>query len=185
MISTEDSTLNKFWTLSDDWVRWIHCFHCFYSLLTLLTLLITLILLTLLTLLGEGPRVIRILEHCLIDHVYYIIPVVVVSWNILDVGKRDHFGQCFRLDWRLESPHQTGGWSWVTSKMAGQVFRLRRILMTTLIQFHPLASLSRIWKDFKTFFGGYQVKSRKCTIYRLVTFDEYRWDHKGSTKKSW
>ena len=119
---------------------------------------ITLILLTLLTLLGEGPRIVRILEYCLIDHVYYIIPVVVVSWSILDVGKRDHFGQCFRLDWRLES-----GGSWVTSKMAGQVFRLQRILMTTLIQFHPLASLSRIWKDFKTFFGGYQVKSRKCT----------------------
>ena len=67
---------------------------------------ITLILLTLLTLLGEGPRIVRILEYCLIDHVYYIIPVVVVSWSILDVGKRDHFGQCFRLDWRLESPHQ-------------------------------------------------------------------------------
>ena len=22
-------------------------------------------------------------------------------------------------------------------------------------------------------------------IYRLVTFDEYRWDHKGSTQKNW
>ena len=179
-----DSTLNIFRTLSDDWpnprVRWIHCFHSFYSLLTLL---ITLILLTLLILLGEGLRVTKILKYCWIDHIYYIFPIVVVSWSILDVGRRDHFGQCFRLDWRLESPHQTGGWSWVTSKMAGQVFRLRRILMTTLIQFHPLASLSRIWKDFKTFVGGYQVKSRKCTIYRLMTFDDYTWDHKGSTKK--
>ena len=113
--------------------------HCF-----LFTLLITLILLTLLILLGEGLRVTKILKYCWIDHIYYIFPIVVVSWSILDVGRRDHFGQCFRLDWRLESPHQTGGWSWVTSKMAGQVFRLRRILMTTLIQFHPLASLSRI-----------------------------------------
>ena len=134
MILTAESTLNKLRTLSDDWVRWIHCFHCFYSLLTLL---ITLILLTLLILLEEGLRVTKILKYCWIDHIYYIFPIVVVSWSILDVGRGDHFGQCFRLDWRLESPHQTGGRPWVTSKMAGQVFRLRRILTTTLIQFHP------------------------------------------------
>ena len=51
----------------------------------------------------------------------------------------------------------------------------------------PISLVGFLVQDLKgpqDIFGGYQVKSRKYTIYSLVTFDEYRWDHQGNTKKS-
>ena len=47
----------------------------------------------------------------------------------------------------------------------------------------PVGFLVQDLKGPQDIFSGYQVKSRKCTIFRLVTFHVYKWDHKESTKK--
>ena len=159
--------------------RWIHCLHCFYSLLTLL---MTLILLTLLTLLGKGLRVTRILldwsyiiHHpcccCLLEYPWCgqkrSLWTMLQTWLEIGISSSDLW---------LVSGHFKDGRAGISAS---------KNLDDNVDPISPVGFLVQDLKGLQNIFGGYQVKSRKCIIYRLVTFDEYKYDHKGSTKKSW